>query len=72
MICSTCFNNIEKCPGHMGHLKLEVPVINIEFYTHIFRILSSVCYNCSELLLDMSLHKYKEILNIQGKKKKTI
>lgn len=70
MICSTCFCPIETCQGHMGHLELAIPVINVEFLSHIFRILSSICYNCSEIRLDMKLPRYKDILDITGQKKR--
>lgn len=50
MLCSTCGQDINTCPGHIGHIKLTVPVLNAMFFKQIFKILSSVCFFCSRLL----------------------
>jgi DNA-directed RNA polymerase II subunit RPB1 len=51
MLCSTCANTEEFCPGHSGYIKLKEPVVNTLFLPYLFKALSCVCYACSRLLL---------------------
>jgi DNA-directed RNA polymerase II subunit RPB1 len=70
MLCSTCANNMDDCPGHNGHINLVEPVINIEFVSHIHKILTCVCFYCSRLLMPVDYHKYDTIMAIKNKKKR--
>ncbi len=72
MLCSTCACELEYCPGHMGHLKFNIPVINIEFISHIYRILNCVCFNCSKLLTPTNNWKFLRIKLIKKKKKRQL
>ena len=49
--CATCHRNREECPGHFGHIELEVPVYHPFFMEQVKQILNCVCHRCSELLL---------------------
>ncbi|KAL1129002.1 hypothetical protein AAG570_013534 [Ranatra chinensis] len=49
--CSTCANNINKCPGHMGHIEIPLPVVNPLFASTVNTILKLSCLNCFRVLL---------------------
>lgn len=49
--CQTCYNNTNVCPGHFGHIVLDVPVVHPKFFKTIVQILKCVCYSCSSLLI---------------------
>ena len=51
MLCSTCGNTEELCPGHFGYIRLKEPVVNVEFLPYLTKVLSSVCFWCSRLLI---------------------
>jgi DNA-directed RNA polymerase II subunit RPB1 len=70
MLCSTCSSEMKSCPGHMGHIVLGSPVLNIEFITHVLKILTCVCFYCSKLLFSSDHPKYETVMNIQSKKKR--
>jgi DNA-directed RNA polymerase II subunit RPB1 len=67
-ICPTCNFTYKNCPGHFGHLILAKPVIQIQYYNTIIKLLGCVCNRCSSILVD----KYnpaimKEISSRRGK-----
>jgi len=70
MLCSTCSCEMQACPGHTGHIRLNSPIINIEFITHVLKILTCVCFYCSKLLLPEDHPKYASVMAIQSKKKR--
>lgn len=70
MLCATCSCDMQTCPGHMGHIKLVTPVLNIEFIAHIHRVLTCVCYYCSRLLFPCDHPKFANTMNISSKKKR--
>jgi len=49
--CKTCDNDVWVCPGHFGHLKLEVPVVNPIFINDVTNILRCICFNCYGFVL---------------------
>ena len=70
LVCQTCFGDIKQCPGHFGHIKLAEVVYNPEFLTVTYRILKSVCFNCSKLLI--SQDKLQNLLSIKNNKRRLI
>ena len=68
MLCSTCFCDMTHCQGHTGHIELAEPVLNIEFQAVIFKVLYSVCFYCSRLLLPRDHPKFASIMAIKNKK----
>ena len=44
--CETCDNVMENCPGHMGHIRLPVPVFRVLFVKRLISILNCVCLYC--------------------------
>ncbi|MDF0682447.1 MAG: hypothetical protein P0116_15935, partial [Candidatus Nitrosocosmicus sp.] len=49
--CRKCNKNIETCPGHWGMIQLVKPIINHIYIQPLLLVLSSVCHNCSRLLI---------------------
>ena len=50
--CATCHLSNMHCGGHYGHIVLAKPVIPIDKYAYISKILNCVCFTCSTLLLN--------------------
>jgi DNA-directed RNA polymerase II subunit RPB1 len=62
ILCKTCKQNTEYCPGHFGHIELAVPVYNTLFMDKIKKILSITCHICSSLIIDKNNKKLMNIL----------
>jgi len=62
-VCKTCGQKNIDCPGHFGHIVLARPVYNFHFIEYILKILNSICFKCSKLLIN------KNNINIFSKKK---
>ena len=50
--CQTCACDAKMCPGHFGHIELAKPVFHVPFLTKTIKILRSVCFFCSKMLVD--------------------
>ena len=70
LVCQTCFGDIKQCPGHFGHIKLAEVVYNAEFLSATHRVLKSICFNCSKLLVHPD--KLQHLLMIKNKKRRLI
>lgn len=51
-LCSTCFQTIEHCGGHGGHLIFKTPLFDMEFMRPVIEVLSCVCKECSRPVLN--------------------
>ena len=49
--CSTCKRDVMECVGHNGHISLVKPVYHIGYVDVVLKVLRSVCFFCSSLLL---------------------
>lgn len=49
-ICATCHGDIVTCPGHFGHLDLNVPVFHVLLLKPLIRVLQCVCPHCASLV----------------------
>jgi len=49
--CETCKQTEWECPGHFGHIKLNIPILHPLFLNHITLLLNIFCKNCYRLLL---------------------
>ena len=49
--CIVCGENNKKCPGHFGHIKLNVDIIHPLFYRNVVLFLRIFCIKCSRLFL---------------------
>lgn len=62
--CSTCLLDVDRCPGHMGHIELIMLVYNPFFLKTAYNLLRITCLKCFKL--QFSDH-VKRILTIQLK-----
>ena len=49
--CETCGLKLAECSGHFGVLNLELPVFHVGFFKAIIQTLSSICKDCSRVLV---------------------
>eukprot|EP00457_Paulinella_chromatophora_P000205 gb/GEZN01000205.1/.p1 GENE.gb/GEZN01000205.1/~~gb/GEZN01000205.1/.p1 ORF type:complete len:1772 (+),score=298.07 gb/GEZN01000205.1/:92-5407(+) len=49
--CQTCSLNSKDCPGHMGHIKLVVPVYHPLLFPLLYKLLRQTCFSCYRLRL---------------------
>jgi DNA-directed RNA polymerase beta' subunit len=49
--CHTCVNFKDKCPGHMGHIKIETPTPIPLFEKYIIKFMRLICTFCGRFLL---------------------
>ena len=52
ILCQTCKNDINICPGHFGYIQMAVPIYNILYINYVKKILEVTCCYCSNLLID--------------------
>jgi DNA-directed RNA polymerase II subunit RPB1 len=50
-ICSTCALKTKDCPGHFGHIVLNVKVVHPLFYRTVLNFLRCFCIQCSDMLV---------------------
>ena len=62
LMCSTCQLFCEHCPGHLGHIKLPLPVCNPLFYNTILRLLKMSCITCHRFRIE---DHYKKLYLVQ-------
>ncbi len=64
LICPTDGLDYMQTPGYFGHIELARPVFYMQYFTTILKILNSVCFKCSKLLI--SKETYKQALKLVG------
>ncbi|CAG9539394.1 unnamed protein product [Cercopithifilaria johnstoni] len=52
--CETCHQQGTYCPGHMGHIQLEVPVFNPLLFGFTFSLMNGTCVQCHKLTCNSS------------------
>lgn len=58
--CVSCGQDNKKCPGHFGHINLNVDIIHPLFYKHVLLFLKIFCLKCSRLIIS------EEQINLNG------
>ena len=58
LICPTDGQNYINSPGYFGHIELAKPVFFIQHLKEIIKILRCICFKCSKLLINKSLHSH--------------
>ncbi|XP_039975895.1 DNA-directed RNA polymerase I subunit RPA1 [Xiphias gladius] len=48
-VCSTCCQDFNKCPGHLGHVELPLPVYNPLFFDKLYLLIRGSCMACHML-----------------------
>ncbi len=67
--CETCHQNEWDCPGHFGHIELNVSIIHPLFINHVVNILKIFCWKCNEFLLTKDHLELNNILKLEKEKK---
>uniref|UniRef100_A0A3P9N1Q4 DNA-directed RNA polymerase subunit n=1 Tax=Poecilia reticulata TaxID=8081 RepID=A0A3P9N1Q4_POERE len=49
VICSTCCQDFNNCPGHFGHIELPLPVYNPLFFDKLYLLIRGSCLSCHML-----------------------
>ncbi len=70
ILCDTCENKDKDCPGHIGHIKLALPVYYHQYIKRIINVLKCVCFRCSNVLFDKSNLTLMNELSTRGNKEK--
>jgi len=65
--CETCGCDEANCSGHFGHIDLAKPVFHPGFLGVTLRVMRSVCFYCSKLLVDYEDPRVKRIMRIPKK-----
>lgn len=60
--CVTCGQGEEACPGHIGHIELEVPVCNVFLVSYLHKLLRAKCLFCHKLKITASRQKHYRIM----------
>jgi len=70
--CITCKGTMEECPGHFGHIELAKRVYHCGLLTYLVKVLRSICFNCSKLLIarDKTQQEYKFLMSCKSAKHK--
>ena len=50
-VCASCGQGPKNCPGHFGYLKLAAPIFHPSYKDIIKKVLETVCFQCSNLLI---------------------
>lgn len=58
-LCGSCQMKLVDCPGHVGFIRLELPVFHVGFMKHTVNTLQAICKNCAGLLLSSPETKEK-------------
>lgn len=63
---------MEECPGHFGHIELAKRVYHAGLLTYLNKVLKSVCFNCSRILIarDKNSLEYKSLITSKSPKQK--
>ena len=60
--CPTDELDNRHCPGYFGHIVLAKPVFYLHFMRYVTRILQSICWRCSKLLISPDKKELSRIL----------
>ena len=64
--CETCGERREKCPGHFGHIPLNVPIPHPLCSKSIIDFLHCFCYKCHRLVMTEDEIKLKKLHLLKG------
>jgi len=62
MLCLSCNQKSNLCPGHPGHIRLASPVFNTHFMTTIIKTVQMLCYRCGTILINLDDPSIKKSL----------
>jgi DNA-directed RNA polymerase beta' subunit len=50
LVCATCGGDAKTCPGHFGHMMLNIAIFHPSYMKLALRVLRCVCWTCASLL----------------------
>lgn len=56
--CFTCGQQERNCPGHSGHINLELPLFNVLFINDIVKLMKAKCFFCHRFTI--TAHKMQD------------
>ncbi|MEE6512584.1 hypothetical protein FKM82_019666 [Ascaphus truei] len=54
-VCSTCAQDFNSCPGHLGHIELPLTVYNPLFFDKLYLLVRGSCFHCHLLTCPRSV-----------------
>jgi DNA-directed RNA polymerase beta' subunit len=51
-ICRTCKYTYKECVGHFGHLNLAKPVIQVQYFLTVIKLLGCYCNRCKSIMIN--------------------
>lgn len=66
LVCATCHKDNLNCPGHLGYIKFNKPILHPLFTAEVIKVLECICNRCSSLLLTPEEIKEKGFLSYSG------
>eukprot|EP01105_Mastigella_eilhardi_P009824 TRINITY_DN229_c0_g1_i2.p1 TRINITY_DN229_c0_g1~~TRINITY_DN229_c0_g1_i2.p1 ORF type:complete len:1834 (+),score=472.26 TRINITY_DN229_c0_g1_i2:323-5824(+) len=69
MKCNTC-SGLEDCVGHFGYIELAQPMFHYGFLRYVVKVLQSVCFQCSRLLVDANDKAFCAAVKIKDPKRR--
>lgn len=70
-VCCTCNLKTKDCPGHFGHIVLNVRIVHPLFYKMVLKFLKCFCIKCSTLLITNDHIMLWNIQRLQGEQRFT-
>lgn len=67
--CDTCKLDGSECPGHMGYIELNKPVIHPVFLQHVVMLLKCFCRSCYKFILDRERLELRGLFAFKGKRR---
>ena len=64
--CITCRKKTKDCSGHVGYIKLNVPIIHPLYYRMVVNFLKCVCIQCSKLLISTEKLELLNLMRLKG------
>lgn len=65
-ICPTCDLKTKDCPGHFGHINLNIKIIHPLFHRIILHFLKCFCIQCSKLLITRDHLELWNFMRLKG------
>jgi DNA-directed RNA polymerase beta' subunit len=64
-LCASCGQDCKDCPGHFGHIELNVLIMHPMYHRHIVNFLKCFCFKCYRFLLTEDHLKLDGIMKYQ-------
>lgn len=62
--CPACSKSSDECSGHMGHIRLQIPIINTAAGKALQRFLNLICFNCHQFFMPEETIRSNNLTNL--------